>query len=257
MLRKVLLFVVALLFARSVGAVGLEQEFDVEIGVFDAAKIVLTYKENKEKYDIVAKIQTENLFDTLYPFRAMYKSTGLVLRSVIVPEIYQAEMKSRSHLRTKQILYDRKGHAYKRISAKDKKVKETLIQNIPVSADAADLQAVFAAVIENFRRVQKCALTKEVYDGKKHYQVVSADKGIESRYFEFFKSTVPSHRCAVYIKNLKNNNDNILWDVSAEKPINMWLGWNKDAKMPYLLEISIDSTPLGALKVTPKSLELK
>lgn len=56
---------------------------------------------------------------------------------------------------------------------------------------------------------------------------------------------------------MKDNNDNILWDVSAEKPIWLWIGVDAAADLPYVLEIRIDSTPLGALKVTPKTLEIK
>ncbi len=161
---------------------------------------------------------------------------------------------SRNNKLTNKIFYDRKGQAYQRVSTKDKKVKTAAIQNIPSSADAADLQAVFTAVIENFRRTQKCALTKEVYDGKKHYRVIVTDKGAGNHYSVLSGKMEPAYECAAYIKNLKANNDNILWDVSAEKPIHIWLGWDKNVKMPNLLEINIDSTPLGALKVTPRTL---
>lgn len=255
MFRKILLFIVGILFAEDVCAAGFRQDFDVQIGVFDAAQIVLTYEENRGKYDIAAEVNTANLFDALYPFKAIYKSTGLVLRKKIVPELYQAEMQSRSHKRTKRVFYDRKGQAYKRISTKDKKEKTSAIQNIPPSADMADLQTVFAAVIENFRQKQTCALSKEIYDGKKHYQVVVTDKGPASHYYVVSGNDEPAYKCLVYIKNLKENNDNVLWDVSAEKPINMWIGWDKNAKMPFLIEINIDSTPLGALKVTPRTLK--
>ena len=42
-----------------------------------------------------------------------------------------------------------------------------------------------------------------------------------------------------------------------ETPINFWLGINKMTNLPYVLEIKIDSTPLGALQVTPSNLDTK
>ena len=88
-------------------------------------------------------------------------------------------------------------------------------------------------------------------------RVIARDEGTESRYFELPGRTENAYKCSIYIENLKDNNDNILWDVSAEKPIWLWIGVDAAADLPYVLEIRIDSTPLGALKVTPKTLEIK
>lgn len=119
------------------------------------------------------------------------------------------------------------------------------------------MQTVFAGLIGSFCRTKSCATVREVYDGKKHYRVIARDEGTESRYFELPGRTENAYKCSIYIENLKDNNDNILWDVSAEKPIWLWIGVDAAADLPYVREIRIDSTPLGALKVTPKTLEIK
>lgn len=253
-MRRLFLFLL-LVVAENSYALAFKQELDVQIGVFEAAVVVLSYEEKENSYDIVAEVETANLFDTLYPFKGKYQSIGKNLKSGVVPELYRADMQSRSHKRMKKILYSETGEAYKRISAKDNKQTEKMIEGVPESADVADLQAVFAEVINNFKQKQSCALKREIYDGKKHYLAIATDKGAENRYFDFSKRVEPAYKCAFYIKNLKENNDNILWDVSAEKPINMWVGIDKKTKMPFLLEIVIDSTPLGALKVTPRTLK--
>ena len=46
---------------------------------------------------------------------------------------------------------------------------------------------------------------------------------------------------------MKENNDNILWDITADKPINFWV----DGRKEEILEIKIDKTPLGEVKVYP------
>ncbi len=257
LLKKIVLFVV-LFWAADVWAVGLSQKMEVEIGVFDAAEITLDYAEHNGRYDIQAAVKTANLFNTLYPFIGKYQSVGKVLRGgELLPEEYITSNQTRSHKRRKNVFYDKKGKAYKSVSVKDDKEKIRQITNVPRSADAADLQTVFAELINNFRYAQSCRLTREIYDGKKHYKVIVQDVGQENRLFEGLNRTEKAYRCSIYIENLKNNNDNILWDVSADKPMSVWIGYDKPAKMPYLLEIKIDSTPLGELKVLPKTLEIK
>lgn len=237
-------------------AVQLRQEMDARIGIFDAATALLEYEEKGGRYVIGAEVKTANLFDSFYPFTARYASTGRT-KSHFLPELYQTFTQSNSHIRTKKIFYDAAGKAYKRISTKDEKQNTVLIDNVPKNANAADLQTVFAELIGQFRKSGSCMLTREIYDGKKHYRVIVKDLGREKYYAEYLKRTENAAVCSVYIQNLKDNNDNILWDISAEKPINLYIGTDTATKMPYVLEISIDSTPLGALKVTPKSLKIK
>lgn len=256
--RGVFLFLLFFLTAQHTNAVELTQKMEVEIGIFDAAEVVLYYSQDLKHFDIKAEVKTLNLFDTLYPFEAQYESSGLILKKGrLVPELYQTISKTRSHVRTKKIFYDDKGKAYKRLSKKDNKEKMTMIKNLSPTADMADLQTVFAELIKNFGQTRRCDMVKEVDDGKKHYRVVVKDAQAETRYFEGLNRTEHAYQCSIYIENLKDNNDNILWDVSVDKPIKVWVGINQVVKIPYLLEINIDSTPLGALKVKPITLEIK
>ena len=234
---------------------GFSQTMDVHIGMFDAANIKLDFSEENHNFNIKAEVETDNFFDTLYPFLGIYSSKGKFGKNGLKPEIYETYTKSRKNVRTKQILYNDKGKAYKRISTKNDKRNEVAIKNVPSHADSADLQSIFAELIGNFSKNRDCSLKREVYDGKKYYRVIAENKGFESRYFDFLKRTENAYKCSIYIENLKNNNDNILWDVSADKPISLWIGIDYKAKLPYVLEIKIDSTPLGELKVLPTSLK--
>lgn len=262
-MKKIFLFLLlGLGLSGRVHANGFEQKMDVSIGVFDAATIVLDYKATPAEYQISAEVKTANFFDTLYPFVGCYSSKGNILKNKgesqgVLPETYQTYTKSRNHVRTKTIRYDDKGYAYQRISTKDDKKNVVPIKDVPQTADAADLQTIFAELIGNFNQTRSCELVREVYDGKKHYRVIAQDEGTENRYFNLLKRTENSYKCSFYIENLKDNNDNILWDVSAETPIYFWIGVEQKSKFPYVLEIRIDSTPLGALKVIPTSLKIK
>ncbi len=238
-------------------AMGFVQSMNVKIGVFEAALVKLDYNNRGEAYNISAEISTANFFGKMYPFTAKYMSKGIFLKEEVLPYIYETYTESRNHVRTKKIFYDEKGKAYKRISTKDKKVNEREINNVPETADSADLQTIFANLIGNFYKEKNCDMLREVYDGKKHYKVIAKNEGIETRYFDLIKKSEPAYKCSLYIENLKENNDNILWDISADKPINIWIGIDEKTKIPYVLEIRIDSTPLGAVQVTPSTLEIK
>lgn len=239
-------------------AVEILQKMDVKIGVFDAAQVDFWYKDTKEDgFLMKTNIKTANFFASVYPFVGKYSSSGYFVDDKVRAKLYENYTESRNHIRTKKILYDENGVAYLRVSTKDDYKKDFAIKNVPETADAADLQTIFAELINDFAKDRKCELEREVYDGKKHYKVIVEDKGIENRYFEGQKATIPAYKCLMYIKNLKENNDNILWDVTAETPINFWLGVNKTTNLPFVLEIKIDSTPLGALQVVPSNLDTK
>ena len=238
-------------------AMGFVQNMNVKIGVFEAASLKLDYSSKDESYNISAEISTANFFGKMYPFTAKYMSVGKLLNNGILPKVYETYTKSSKHVRTKKIFYDEKGVAYKRVSTKDEKINEREINNVPETANSGDLQSIFANLISNFDKTKNCEILREVYDGKKHYKVIAKNEGIETKYFDLIKKSEPAYKCSLYIENLKENNDNILWDVSADKPINLWIGIEERTKMPYVLEIRIDSTPLGAVQVTPSTLEIK
>ena len=244
-------------YATNLNANVISQKFEVEVGVFDAATVELNYNEHKGKYNIGANIKTANFFGSIYPFEANYEANGNMVKNKVLANVYKTKTKSRNHIRTKEILYDKKGKAYKRISTKDERINERAIENVPQTADAADLQTVFANLIDNFYKTKDCEMLREVYDGKKHYKVIAKNEGSETKYFDLIKKSQPAYKCSVYIENLKENNDNILWDVTADRPINLWIRIDEKTKMPFVLEIRIDSTPLGALQVTPSTLEIK
>jgi len=257
MTKKIfLLYLGWLISLNSAEALTLNQKMDVSIGVFDAAKIELNYNADTKNFFINALVKTANFFNTLYPFKGNYQSKGLFASNKIIPEMYETKTETRNHVRTKKIFYDGKGVAYKRLSTKDTKISEKPITNVPPSVNAADLQSVFADLLNQYIHTKSCNMTREIYDGKKHYNVIAKDNGAEKRYFSWYQKEKQAHRCSIYIENLKDNNDNILWELSAERPIKLWIGLDEKTKMPFVLQIVIDSTPLGMLEVTPTAVEI-
>ncbi len=237
-------------YCFDVGAIGFKQNFNVRVGVFDAATVMIGFEDENNQYQIKAEVKTANFFGGIYPFFGVYKANGRLLNDVVLPLVYETKTETRSNTRTKKILYQN-GRAYKRISSKNGKFNEVEIKNIPSTSDVSDLQTVFAELISNFSKNRDCTITREIYDGKKHYKVIAESRGFENRWFDYLNKNENAYRCSVYIENLRDNNDNVLWDVSAETPINLWLGVDNGKNLPKILEISIDSTPLGGVQITP------
>ena len=250
-MKKIWLAVFFLFCVKDCLAMNIKQQMDVHIGIFDAAQIVFNYNNDNSRYAIGAEVKTANLFDTLYPFSATYESKGQLIDNKVKPEIYQTHSKSRNHKRGKTIFYNDAGVAYKKATFKDEKHKEVPIIGVSKTADAGDMQTVFAILLQKFITKNNCSLLREVHDGKKHYKVHATDKGMQKKYFDALLKEEEAHLCTIYIENLADNNDNILWEVSADKPIKLWVKKDKITNVPFILEIAIDSTPLGALKVVP------
>ena len=99
-------------FGINAKASSFDESMDVKIGVFDAANVRLKYAKNDNKYDIQADVKTANFFGSIYPFLGMYEANGEILKKGVKPFVYKTKTKSRSHERTKTILYDEKGKAY-------------------------------------------------------------------------------------------------------------------------------------------------
>ena len=251
LMKKVWLLAFFLFLAKDCMAASIMQQMDVRIGIFDAAHIVFNYNNDNARYAIGATVRTANFFNSLYPFSATYESKGSLTENKLKPEVYQTQSKTRNHVRGKTIFYNKDGIAYKKKTFKDKKNKETAILGVSKTADAGDMQTIFAILIQQFASQNTCSLVREVHDGKKHYKVHATDNGLQKRYFDYLQKEEKAHLCTIFIENLADNNDNVLWEVSAEKPIKMWVKKDDKTQMPFILEIGIDSTPLGALRATP------
>ena len=254
--KKVFLFLCFLLWTNGSSALNFKQHMPVQIGVFDAATIDLFYTFDKNSFDIKADVATTHVFEVFYPFLASYEAKGKVVNTDVLPVSYAAYSKTRNHVRINQIFYNDEGQAYKRIYTKDKRKKEKEITDVPLTADVADLQSVFAAFILFYKNKQSCNMGKEIYDGKKHYKISGKDGKTEMRYVDFLQKKVWAHECNITLKNLKDNQDALL-DASVDRTIKLWLGLDDKTEMPFVIEIVVDSTPLGALKVTPVTLDIQ
>ncbi len=252
LLSAALLFV----FPALAHAVGMAHEFAVDIGPFAAAEASFSYNLQSNSYAVSSHAETANLFDALYPFRADYHAAGIIKKSGLVSTSYSYKSRSRFNTRTKQIVYSPDGTPLYRLSGKNGKQKKVDIADNPNYGGTTDLQTVFAELADIYLKTGSCRAKMQVFDGKRRFDVIFEDLGSDtlssienSPYFG------AAHKCSMYIDKLNEDGDDMLWQLTSEKPIYFWLMTQN--KLPFIARISIAETPLGELtaytrRITPK-----
>lgn len=248
-----LTFVVLLSFP--VKSKTLEQKLNVHIGVFDAANATMKYSLDDKSYAFSSVVETAGLFGKLYYFSALYSTKGKIVDNKFITQDYQYTSKSSSHTRTKKLIFDEFGTLYERQSSKDYKKKNVKIDVKKHVHDFNDLQSVFAYLTKQLQESKFCDMKKTVFDGKKTYEISIQDEGMTD-----FQDTDVSYKgkalkCSMVIKRTDNQDDDLLFDTTANRKIYFWVANHE--QMPFVAKIEIDSTPLGKLKAYTTDVNIK
>ena len=247
-MKNLIFFLFLSIFPSLVYAAGIEHNLNVRIGLFDAARVNMKYKLDKNNYQFTSQVATAGIFGKLYFFDATYSSSGLIKDNKIITQDYSYKTKSSSHDRTKQLVFEN-GILDHRLSSLDGTPKRVEITLPETPFDASDMQSIFALLASQVTQNKFCDKEKTIFDGKKLYQVIIKDEGKEYFQDEEVPYSGMSLKCSIYIHNLDEEADNdLLLSTTSERPVYFWILEDKQTKMPFLGKIEIASTPLGTLK---------
>ena len=246
-----------LLFATSANSKTLEQKLNVNIGVFDAAKVIMTYSLDDKNYAFSSNVETNGLFAKLYYFNALYSTKGKILNNKFITQDYNYISKSKSHTRTKKLVFDEKGKLIERISTKNKKEKKVKINLANKNFDFNDLQSVFAYLTKQIKDNSLCSIQKDVFDGKKTYKISVKDEGFTLINEKDINYKGQAKKCSIIIKRTDSEDDDLLFSTTADRPINFWVADEQQTLMPFIVKIEIDSTPLGKVKAYTTDINVK
>ena len=84
-----------LLGAQPAQAFSVRHDFSVQIGPFDASRTNFEYALTPTEYRVESTVKTNGLFDTLYPFRADYATTGKINGDNMETRSYKYKSQSR------------------------------------------------------------------------------------------------------------------------------------------------------------------
>ena len=109
---------VLLLRAQPAQAFSVKHDFNVQIGPFDASRTNFEYILTPTEYQVKSTVETHGLFDSLYPFRADYETTGKINGDNMETLSYKYTSKSRFTNRSRELVYDQNGRPMYRLSSK-------------------------------------------------------------------------------------------------------------------------------------------
>lgn len=258
MRRFIITLIFFLKFVLPAHAFSVTHNFEVILGVFDAARTRFTYELTPQTYRVGSEVATDGLFNTLYPFKAVYATNGLIKPDGFLTQNYKYTSKSRFSKRSKELVYNDKGEPIYRLSSKDDKTKKVKIEESQNNAGTTDLQTVMAKLSKQYNELKFCDARMEVFDGKRRFSVIFKDEGKETlAAVEQSPYKGEAAKCSMYIDKLGAKGDDLLWELTSDRPVYFWIMEDSAKKIPFIARIQIEDTPLGKLDVYTSKVEIK
>ena len=66
-----------------------------------------------------------------------------------------------------------------------------------------------------------------------------------------------AYKCSLFIHQDNATKGDLLWQSTSERHVSFYLSEDKKSKLPILLNIEIDSTPVGSLKAYTTDINIK
>ena len=256
-MKKLALYLSVLLtLSGSAWSASVQHDFTVILGPFDASRTVFTYALAPESYEVKSTVRTAGLFDTLYPFKADYFTSGKIKGDTLETNNYHYSSKTRFNRRTKELIYNEEGIPVYRISTKNDKEKKVAIEDSPDNKDTTDLQTVFAELAKQYNEVKFCDSRMQVFDGKRRFDVIFKDEGKEEIMAnEYSPAQGLAVKCSMYIDKLNSKDDDLLWELTSERPIYFWI--LEEQGKPYIARVMVEDTPLGRMDAYTSKVTIK
>lgn len=259
-MKKIIFALIITLFAQEAQSASVKQDFIVHVGPFDAGRTEFEYDLGANKFSVLSKVSTNGLIDVIYPFTASYQSIGKILKSQkLQTQKYTSLSQSSSTRRSKEMYYNAAGLPTYRISAKNNKSKRVEIEQDTNNLGTTDLQTALGQIAYQYNHKGTCANKLEIFDGKKRFSIIFEDRGTEELVMHELSPNIKgsAHKCIAYIDKLDNDDDDLIWTISKDNPIHLWLQTDEKSKLAYIARIHMEDTPLGELNAYTTAITIK
>ena len=241
-------FASLLLLPPASHAFSVKHDLFVTVGAFDASLTEFTYTLTPKDYQITSTVSTNGFFDTIYPFKANYKTTGKLLKDKMITTDYNYNSQSRFKFYSKKVFFSPHGEPLYQIAAKNSKEKKRTFDPSPTPADTFDLLTIFARMAWQYNQVGFCDSQLAVYDGKRRFDVIFKDEGSDTlpkNEHSFYSGKAA--KCSFHIVKLLSDDDDSLWEFTANKPVYFWIARDPKTNYPFIAHVLVNDTPLGKL----------
>ncbi len=258
MIKKFLVITFFAAMAADARALSVKHDFTAFIGPFNASTAEFEYVLQPHEYAVRSTVRTNGTFNLLYPFEAQYFTGGRIENGRMETAAYRYKSKSRFSKRSKEMVYDRDGQPVYSISTKNGKQKKKTIEVNADNKNTTNLQTVLAAIAKHYNEVRFCDSEMRIFDGKKRYNVIFRDEGTEElKADDNSPFSGAAAKCSMYIDKLGDDGDDLLWQLSSERPVYFWILRDSKTAAPFIARIKIKETPLGEMNVYTTKIEVK
>ena len=259
MIKKFLAAVwLATLLPNNACALAVKHHFTAFIGLFNASTAEFEYDLKPAAYAVRAIVRTYGTFGFLYPFEADYYTGGNIEGDFLETSAYRYTSKSRFNQRSKVMIYDENGLPVYAVSSKNGKEKKKAIEACTDNKNTTNLQTVLAAIARQYQKMGFCDSKIPVFDGKRRFDVIFRDEGTEEiKANEYSPYAGKAAKCSMYIDKLGAEGDDLLWQLSSDRPVYFWILKDKQSGAPFIARVKIDETPLGEMNVYTTKIEVK
>lgn len=236
------------LFPTYVHAYSSTQIFEIDAGLMGPAEGKIAYTADSDSYDISASVTARGLIEKLYGYEGRFHAKGDVKNDKPVASLYEYVSVAGGNERRKTVIMDKHGVPQQRLTLRKGRNKNVALQPPAFDFDAPDMLSVFFALVKQFQTRRFCDLRQTVFDGKKHYIVSFTDQGKTTPDDLKIRPTGDVWQCAMQIRPLDEEDEDLLWKTTAKTPILFWIVKDQKNNLPYIAKIQIDSTPVGRIK---------
>lgn len=202
-------------------------------------------------------VRTNGTFGFLYPFEANYYTGGSIEGDRLETSAYRYTSQSRFNKRSKVMIYNEDGQPVLPSAAK-RQGKEKEIEATADSKNTTNLQTVLAAIARQYNLVGFCDSRIPIFDGKRRFDAIFRDEGKEEiKANEYSAFAGRAAKCSMYIDKLGAEGDDLLWQLSSDRPIYFWILKDAASGAPFIARVKINETPLGEMNVYTTKIEVK
>lgn len=166
------------------GAKNLELDYSVYAGGLRALSASLEMDLGKSAYDVALEAQTQGFIGSLFPWKARYETTGRTEGQRLKPVVHQVESTWKKSSNTVELAYDKRGVFKSKKETENSHAKpqskDALAKSAVIASDAVDVLTGTLQILRNVDMTHGCTAKSQVFDGKRRFNIIFTDKGLEN-----------------------------------------------------------------------------
>ena len=153
--------------------------YDVYAGGMHALEAELEIDKNKSDYTIRLTAKTHGFIGGLFPWKADYKTDGIIKDDKLIPKNYVSKSSWKDKLKQTELKYSNNGDLLEKIVTKKNKTSKNSNIDKNLTSDSVDmLTAAVSLLNKTAKQEDKCDGSVAAFDGKRKFNIVFKNAGI-------------------------------------------------------------------------------